>query len=353
MSHHHSAHTVRPDGPSSVEVARYWNALLAPYMKASTGKALFQLVTTGFLYVVGWFLMLRSLEVSYWLTLALAIPTAGLLVRIFIFLHDCGHGSFFPSRKANESVGFALGVMMLTPFHYWQRTHAVHHGTSGDLDRRSFGDIETLTVKEYLALSRWARLRYRIYRSSFVLLVIGPVFQFLFKHRLPLDIPRSWKREWTGIWWTNAAVVALLLLAWWLVGLKAFLMVQLPISIFAGTAGIWLFYIQHQFEDTYWREHEEWNFHKAGIEGSSFYDLPAIVTWFTGNIGYHHIHHLASRIPNYSLKKCYREIAALHEVTRMSFWESLKCARLKLWDEERDKLIAFRDLRLITAPSKA
>ena len=246
MSHHHDVHTVRPDGPSTVEVARYWNALLAPYMKASTSKALFQLITTGFLYIIGWFLMLRSLEVSYWLTLALAIPTAGLLVRIFIFLHDCGHGSFFPSRQANESVGFALGVMMLTPFHYWQRTHAIHHGTSGDLDRRTFGDIETLTVKEYLALSRGQRLRYRIYRSSFVLLVVGPAFQFLIKHRMPLDVPRSWKREWKGIWWTNAVVVALLLLAWWLVGIKSFLMVQLPISLFAGAAGIWLFYIQQQ-----------------------------------------------------------------------------------------------------------
>ncbi len=176
--------------------------------------------------------------------------------------------------------------------------------------------------------------------------MIGPAFQFLLKHRLPLDVPRSWKREWKGIWWTNAVVVALLLLAWWLVGLKSFLMVQLPISLFGGAAGIWLFYIQHQFEDTYWREHEEWNFHKAGIEGSSFYDLPTVVTWFTGNIGYHHIHHLASRVPNYSLRKCYRELAPLHEVTRMTFWDSLRCARLKLWDEERDKLVAFRDLTI-------
>ena len=329
-----------------IEVAKYWNKLLAPYMVSETGKALFQLLTTMVLYACGWYLMLRSLEISYWLTLLLSIPTAGFLVRLFIFQHDCGHGSFFPSRRANDKVGFILGVLMLTPYKYWQRTHAIHHGTSGDLDRRSFGDIETLTVDEYLELSPGKRFGYRVYRSLFVLLAIGPAFQFLIKHRLPFDIPRSWKREWSSVLWTNVVALGLLLLAWKLIGLQKFLLVQLPITLIAGAAGMWLFYIQHQFEDTYWERHEVWSFHQAGIEGSSFYDLPRILHWFTGNIGFHHIHHLASRVPNYKLKRCFREVSELHQVTRLSIWRSLQCSRLKLWDETTGKLVSFRYLKL-------
>jgi omega-6 fatty acid desaturase (delta-12 desaturase) len=331
--------------PLPVEVARYWNGLLAPYMKSSYAKALFQLVSTLALYGIGWYAMYRSLAVSYWLTLALAIPTTGFLVRLFIFQHDCGHGSFFSSRRANDWVGFFLGVLMLTPYKYWKRTHAIHHGTSGDLDRRSFGDIETLTVKEYLALSKKQRLAYRVYRNLFVLLAIGPAFQFLIKHRLPIDIPRSWKKEWESVIWTNIVALGLFALGWWLIGIKALLMVQLPITLFAGAAGMWLFYIQHQFEDTYWERHEEWSFHKAGIEGSSFYDLGAILHWFTGNIGYHHIHHLASRVPNYRLRRCYKDVPELHEVTILSIPKSFHCATLKLWDEDLGHLVSFRHVK--------
>jgi len=331
-----------------VEIARYWNKLLAPYMTSSYGKAFFQLISTLALYAVGWYLMYRSLEVSYWLTLLLAIPTTGFLVRLFIFQHDCGHGSFFPSRKANDTVGFILGVLMLTPYKYWRRTHAIHHGGSGDLDRRSFGDIETLTVEEYLDLSPGKRLGYRVYRNLFVLLAIGPAFQFLIKHRFPYDIPRSWKREWSSVMWTNVVAVGLFLLAWSLVGLKALILVQLPVTLLAGAAGMWLFYIQHQFEDTYWERHEDWSFHKAGIEGSSFYDLGPILHWFTGNIGYHHIHHLASRVPNYKLRKCFRDLPQLHEVTRLSILGSFHCATLKLWDEELKSLVGFRHVKSVS-----
>lgn len=329
--------------------ARRWNQILAPYKKAHLGRALFQLLTTAGLFALGWYLMLRSLEVSYWITLALSIPMAGLLTRLFIFQHDCGHGSFFRSPRANHAVGFLLGVVTLTPYQYWRRTHAIHHATSGDLDHRDFGDIDTLTVDEYLALSWAGRLRYRLYRNILVLLLVAPMFQFGVKHRLPLDAPFTWKKEWVSILWTNLALAGVFVLAHFTIGIPALLWVQLPILVVGGALGIWLFYVQHQFEDTYWENHPEWDFHRAGIEGSSFLDLPPVLHWFTGNIGYHHIHHLSSRIPNYYLPRCMAEVPELGHVTRLSLWTALVCARLKLWDEEAKRLIGFRELRALVA----
>jgi len=329
----------------ALAVAKKWNALLEAYMKPHLAKALFQLISTGLLFAVAWYLMLRLTDNHYWAALLLSIPAAGLLVRLFIFQHDCGHGSFFKSKRLNDDVGFVIGILTMTPHPYWKRAHAIHHGTSGDLDRRLFGEIATLTVSEYNDLSKWRRLRYRAYRHPITLLVIGPAYQFLLKHRLPLDIPRTWKKEWRGILWTNLAIAGVIALAWGTIGIKRFVMIQLPITLISGSMGVWLFYVQHQFEDTYWREHTEWDFHRAGIEGSSFYDLPQVLHWFTGNIGFHHVHHLASRIPNYQLKRCYREVADLHRVTRLTLWRSFHCARLKLWDEASNKLISFRQLR--------
>jgi omega-6 fatty acid desaturase (delta-12 desaturase) len=331
--------------PSRAEVHKYWSNLLEPYMAAIDRKAWFQLVTTAGLLALNWFLMLKSLQLSYWLTLLLAIPAVGLQIRLFIFLHDCGHSSFFKSRKLNNAVGAVIGVVTLTPFAYWRRTHAIHHGTSGDLDRRGLGDVATITVKEYSARSWWGRLRYRIYRHPFVLLVIGPFYQFVLKQRLPLDIPRTWKREWASVMWTNLAIAAAVVAGWQLFGLQRFLLVQGPIILFSGTLGVWLFYIQHQFEDTYWREHKEWDFYRAGIEGSSLYDLPALLHWFTGNIGFHHVHHLAAAIPNYRLKKCFTEVSELHHVTRLTLWTSFRSARLHLWDEVSGRLVSFRQYR--------
>ncbi len=331
--------------PISESVHRFWNQRLAPYARADNRKAVFQLTTTALLFGLNWFLMLRSLEVSYWLTLALAFPAAGLLTRLFIFQHDCGHGSFFSSRRANTMVGRAIGVLMLTPFAYWKRAHAIHHATSGNLDRREIGDVDTLTVTEYLNLSRWGQIKYRVYRNPITLLIFGPVYLFFLKHRLPLDVPRKWKREWAGILWTNVFIALIVAGAWWLVGLDRLLLVQLPILLIATSSGIWLFFVQHQFEDTYWRHQPEWDFHLAGIEGSSFYDLPKVMHWFTGNIGFHHIHHLASKIPNYHLPKCFREVAELHHVTRLRLMESFKCAHLALWDEAEQRLVSFGHLR--------
>ena len=325
--------------------SKYWNQLLAPYMKASNGKAAFQLLTTGAAFAANWLLMLWSLGVSYWLTLALALPAAGLLTRLFIFQHDCGHGAFFRWRRLNNVVGGIIGVLTLTPYRYWRRTHALHHGGSGDLDRRSFGDVVLLTVKEYMSRSRWGRLKYRVYRHPIVLLVVGPIWQFIIKHRLPWDLPRTWKKEWASVMWTNLGIASAIVGTSLFIGIDRFLLVQLPISLFAGALGIWLFYIQHQFEDTYWRDHPEWDFHRAAMEGSSYYDLPRVLHWFTGNIGYHHIHHLASRIPNYRLPECFKQLPDLHHVTRLTIRDSLRSARLHLWDEDSQRLMGFRQAR--------
>jgi omega-6 fatty acid desaturase (delta-12 desaturase) len=325
-----------------------WNALLAPYREPDVWRSLYQIINTAVPFVLVWLAMLWSLQVGYWLTLLLAVPAALLVVRMFMFQHDCGHAALFRSRRANEAVGFAIGILTLVPYAYWRKTHAIHHATSGNLDQRGFGDITTLTVREYLGLSKWKRTLYRLYRHPAVMLLVGPTYQFILKHRLPLDTPFSWRREWRSVHWTNAALAAVIGIMWLAVGLDRFLLVQLPITLLAGSIGVFLFYVQHQFEDTYWRYREAWDYHASGLEGASHFVLPRVLRWFTANIGLHHIHHVAPRIPNYHLQRCFDENPELQQATRLTLGKSIKTLWLSLWDEDDRRLVRFRDLRRIT-----
>ena len=341
--------TVSLAKPAATPVRTSWQKIVARYQVPDIRRSISQIITSFGPYIVLWYLMYRSLEVSYWLTLALAVVASGFLMRIFIILHDCGHGSFFSSRRANSITGAILGVITLVPYTYWRKTHAIHHATSGDLEGRDLGDIDTLTVHEYLALPRSKRLLYRIYRHPLVLLIVGPAWQFVLKHRLPLDIPRSWKREWASVHWTNVGIVAAVALMWRLVGLERFLLVQLPVTLLAGAIGVYLFYVQHQFEDTYWRYREAWNYYASGLEGASHLVMPKLLQWCTANIGLHHIHHLASRIPNYRLQRCFDENPVLQKVTTLTLPASVRTLWLTLWDEDGRRLVGFRELRAIRA----
>jgi acyl-lipid omega-6 desaturase (Delta-12 desaturase) len=315
----------------------------APYRTSSIARAAVQLSTTLLPLGALVALMYAMLNVSYWLTLALAVPAAGFLVRTFIIMHDCGHGSFVPSRRANEVIGFLTGAITLTPFAQWRRDHALHHASSGDLDRRGHGDVLTLTVDEYLARSRWGRLKYRMYRSPITLFILGPIFLLVVRHLPPAGIARTTKTTFESRA-TSAAIVALLVALALVVGWKAVVLVYGPILLIAGAAGNWLFYVQHQFEDAYWESHAGWDYAAAAMRGASYYRLPRVLEWMTGRIGLHHVHHLDPKIPNYHLRRCHDENGVLQTVTVLTVRQSLRTASLKLWDAERGRMIGFRAL---------
>jgi omega-6 fatty acid desaturase (delta-12 desaturase) len=327
------------------ETIEQWNKILEPYLGADTRRSVTQILTSVIPFALLWYLAYRSLSVSYWLTLLLAVPAAGFLIRMFIIQHDCGHGSFFQSRTARDWVGRCIGVVLLTPYDYWKRTHAYHHAHSGDLDFRGFGDVDTFTVAEYLSWPRAKRLRYRLYRHPLVLFGVAPFYQFLIKHRFPADVPRQWKQAWRSVWWTNLAIAGVVAVMWMAVGLWPFLMVQIPVTLIGSTVGVWMFYVQHQYEDTYWHRHEDWDYYDASLYGSSYLVLPKPLQWLSGNIGVHHVHHMSARIPNYKLQQVHDENQEFHVVTKIRFRDTLKLINLALWDEENRKLIRFRDLR--------
>jgi len=321
-----------------------WKRLVKPYRRSDTRRSLAQVVVTSALFLLVWWLMLESLSQPYWTTLSLSLVGGLLTVRLFGFFHDCVHDSFFPSPAANRLVGRILGVLTLTPFRYWQKTHLLHHAGSGNLDRRGFGDVDTLTVEEYLAKTRFQRFCYRVGRNPLVFLTVGPVYQFVLKHRLPLDMPRSWKREWASVLLNNVALVLTVLAVSSLVGFQNFLAVQIPLFVVSTTAGIWLFFVQHQFPETYWEQNENWDYSQACLQGSSYLDLPQPLRWFTASIGVHHIHHLCSAIPNYRLQQCWEDLREHLPARRMTLWQSFRCGRLTLWDGERRRLIGLREL---------
>ena len=321
-----------------------WTRILARYREPSRARSVTELVITVVPLVLLWIAMWATLDLGYWFCLLLAVPAAGLLVRLFMIQHDCGHGAFFHHRLANDWVGRVIGVLTMTPYDFWRRTHAIHHATSGNLDRRGIGDIDTLTVREYLALSRWGRLRYRLYRHPIVMFGIGPAYLFLLQHRLPFGLTRAGWLPWLSTMATNAAIAAVGGIIIWFVGVGAFLQVHLPIMLLAASAGVWLFYVQHQFENTFWSEEHGWNVRTAALHGSSHYHLPGILRWFTANIGVHHVHHLNSRIPFYRLPDVLRENPELIAMGRLTLFQSLRCVRLVLWDEGMRRLISFHEL---------
>ena len=330
---------------SQQKTAESWREVLGPYGGADLRRSIMQILTSAPPYFLLWYASYRALSVSYWLTLLLALPTAAFLTRLFMIQHDCGHGSFFKSQKVADTVGFWIGVLTLTPYRYWRKTHAYHHAHTGDLDFRGFGDIDTLTVKEYYGKTFLGRLRYRLYRHPFVLLGLGGLYVFALKHRYPWDIPRRWKREWASVWQTNAVLLAITGIMWMTIGLKAFVLVHVPILLLTVSSGVWLFYVQHQFEETYWDEHDKWSYFEAGLEGSSHLALPKWLQWITASIGIHHVHHINARIPNYKLQECMDNIPYLQNVTQISLWDGIKTLRLSLWNEDDRKLVSFSEAR--------
>lgn len=328
-----------------MKTASAWMQDLQRYRAHSMWRSVLELAVTAVCYSAAWLATILAIEQhSFWLAAILYLPTAGFLVRLFVVQHDCGHGSFFRRKRTNDWIGRALSVFTMIPYDHWRRDHATHHAAAGNLDHRGVGDVETLTIADYRRLSPFGKLRYRLYRDPVVMFGLGPAYLMLVRYRFPLGAFAS-PRSWATTMGTNAAIVAAALLTIWRVGLWTFLVVQIPVVLTAASIGVWLFYVQHQFEETYWRNVGAWNVHEAALHGSSYYNLPAVLHWFTGNVGIHHVHHLSARIPFYRLPEVLRDFPELADVGRISIAESFRGTKLALWDEKLEKLVTFAEAR--------
>ena len=321
-----------------------WRPLVAPFEQPDARRSTIQVVTTLGALVGGVYATYRTLALPYAVTLLCALVTAGFLMRTFMLMHDCAHGSLFTSRRANEVLGFITGVLTLTPFVQWRRDHVLHHASSGDLDRRGHGDVLTLTVREYLDRSRWGRFRYRLYRHPLVLLGLGPLHLAVGQRYRPRSRATG-DKEIASVLRTNVALAALVAGCSLVVGFRAVMLVYVPVFFFAGAAGIWLFYVQHQFDGTHWESHDEWDYARAALDGSSYLRLPRLLQWLTCSIGLHHVHHLSPRVPNYRLQACLDGNPELQQATRVTLRDSLRAFSLKLWDEEAGRLVGFAAAR--------
>ena len=320
-----------------------WQALVAKYQQPDLRLSIWQVVNSLGGFMLCWGLMVVSLDVGYWLTLLLSVPTAGFVIRTFIIQHDCGHGSFFKKRKSCDILGIACSFITTMPYVHWRKSHAIHHAHHAELEERGVGDLWTMTVDEYLEANTWKRALYRAFRNPFFLFIIAPSIKGFIMNRFTIGIPNHWRQgEKASVWWTNLALAGVWTVQITVVGWQAALMINLPIFMIAFSIGTWLFYVQHQFEHTYWEHTPRWDFTLAAMQGSSYYKLPYLLQWFTGNIGFHHIHHLSPRIPNYRLEQCHQENELFQRVIQLTFRSSLSTANLALWDEEQGRLITFR-----------
>jgi acyl-lipid omega-6 desaturase (Delta-12 desaturase) len=320
-----------------------YKSVLAQYREPSLIRSILQILTTLIPLFGLWSCMYFLLDVSYPLVLVLALPAAFFLMRVFILQHDCGHGSFFKSKIPNDILGMFCSILTMTPYNCWRKLHAVHHATSGDLDRRGHGDINTLTIEEYFRLTPLKRVLYRLYRNPLVLFGIGPFLQFVVLQRFNFGIPKSWRRERYSTYLTNFLLLATAVGASYFFGFWNFALIYFPTAALGASIGVWLFYVQHQYPEAYWETNENWEYFKAGIKGSSYYALPKVLQWLTANIGIHHLHHLDHLIPNYRLQECMDNHPELGAVNKITLWQSLACLRLKLWDESQEKMVGFRE----------
>lgn len=333
------------DECGSDKKSRSWSAVLAAYREPSVVRSLWEIVITAVPFAALWALAALAAVNGYWIGLLLTIPAAAFLVRLFVLQHDCGHGSLFARRGANDWTGRIIGVLTLTPYDYWRRTHAVHHASAGNLDQRGIGDIETLTVSEYRARPWLGRIRYRLYRNPAVMFGLGPAWLFICQYRIPFGLMRAGAQPWISTFATNISVTVLAVGLLSSIGIGPFFMVQIPVTLIAATTGVWLFYVQHQFEETHWSKKQDWDFQHAALHGSSHYELPLVLRWFTGNIGIHHVHHLSSKVPFYRLPQILRDHPELREIGRITLIDSLRCVKLVLWDEQASRLVSFRDAK--------